>query len=399
MSHAPAVAPEVERPSPPTTVSEWWLSLDLFAQHRNFAAAGCGWLPADWRGESHVTEALRHAARIPNERVAGYGTPRGFQPLRQHLARGLADRMGSVSADQLVLTHGATHALDLVIRTLLRPGDAVLVESPGYCNLIALLRHHGCRLLPVPRGSSGLCIDTVHLLAAQHRPKALFLTTVLQNPLSVTLSAGDAHRLLSAAERHDFRIVEDDTFRDLGTGADTSLAGMDGLRRVIEVGSFSKSVSPAVRVGHIACPAELVEPLLRTKMLTGLTTSEVNERCVYEVVSHPGHRRSLDRLRARLTSAREALLGELQEAGLTLEAEPAGGMFVSAGWKVAPTQAVSARTIADAAIQAGVALAPAEFFEVGPPASIWFRFNVAYADDPRLMAWLRSVPERFGLRS
>jgi DNA-binding transcriptional MocR family regulator len=390
-------AREAQPESVPAHVGESWLSLELFAQQRNLVGAGCGWLPAEWCGESGLTEALRQAARIPNERLAGYGTPLGFLPLRQRLAHRLGERIGPTPPEQIVLTGGATHALDLVIRTLLSPGDAVLVESPGYCNLNALLRERGCRLLAVPRSARGLSIDELNVLAAAHRPKAMFVTTALQNPLSMTLSHVDAHRLLAAAERWDFTVVEDDIFRDFCAEGDASLASLDGFRRVLQIGSFSKSVSPSLRVGFIACPPHLVQPLVRTKMLCGLTTSEVNERCVHEVLANAGHRRYLERLRARLAAARERFLANLEELGLAPLATPSGGMFVSAGWAARPTETVHARLIADAALKARIALAPGDFFTVGPPETIWFRFNVAYGDDPRLHAFLRDARARFGL--
>jgi DNA-binding transcriptional MocR family regulator len=399
MHRGPSRSPEPPPRAPaPTSIGDTWLAIQLFAQHRNLVPAGCGWLPAEWCGESSITEALRQAARIPNERLAGYGSPLGFPPLRQHLAERLSERLTPMSPDQLVLTHGASHALDLVVRTLLSPGDAVLVESPGYHNLFPLLRDRGCRLLPVPRTKRGLCLDTLHLLAAEHRPKVMFVHTALHNPLSTSLTPLDTHRLLAAAERYNFTLVEDDSFRDFCTTAEPSLAAMDGLKkRVCNLGSFSKAVTPSLRVGYVAAPEALVERLERTKMVSGLTTSEVNERIVHEVVSHPSHRRYLERLRSRLAAARERLLDTLDSVGLEPLAVPEGGMFVSAGWRTAPSPTVNARAIADAALQARLALAPGEFFEVGEPQSIWFRFNVAYSDDPRLHAFLREVPSRFSL--
>jgi DNA-binding transcriptional MocR family regulator len=191
-------------------------------------------------------------------------------------------------------------------------------------------------------------------------------------------------------------LVEDDSFRDLCSAGDASLAALDGLRRVLRIGSFSKAVSPSLRVGYVACPPALVQPLLRRKMVSGLTTSEVNERCVDEVLANPRHRRYLEGLRQRLTAARERVLAALSDLGLTPLATPAGGMFVSAGWPVRPTETANARVIAEAALRARLALAPGDFFEVQRPATIWFRFNVAYADDPRLHQFLREVPARFG---
>ena len=187
--------------------------------------------------------------------------------------------------DQVLLTHGATHAFDLILRTLTKPGDAVLVEDPGYSNLTSLIRHHGCVPVAVPRGDAGLDFAVLADAAAATQPKLMFVNTVLQNPLGTSLSQAQAHKLLKVAEQFDFWLVEDDIYRELAARGEASLAAMDGLRRVIRVGSFSKTLSPVLRVGSICASNSLVPELLRIKMLAGLTTSEINERAVYHAVS------------------------------------------------------------------------------------------------------------------
>lgn len=380
-----------------TTVSDFWLSSDVFTQNRLLASPGCGWLPSAWYAQRTVIgDAVRRIARAKPEHLVNYGHPAGYVRLRQHIARDLSERAITISPDQIVLTHGVTHALDLVVRALLQPGDSVLVEDPGYSNLNSLLRRHGCNLLPVARTQDGLDLDTAAKLARTHRPKAMFVATVLHNPLGTTLRATDAHRLLSLAEQHDFFIVEDDIARRFGTDYDPWLAAMDGLSRVVSINGYSKTIAPSLRSGYIACNAELVPTILRTKMVTGLTTSEIGERIVLEVLSDPNHRRSVERIGSRMTQAREASRLVLEGAGLTLLANPDGGMFLSAGWPVSPTKTCNARQIAEDALKDGLVLAPGDFFCVAPPASIWFRFNVAHQDTDRLQAFLREVPKRYG---
>jgi DNA-binding transcriptional MocR family regulator len=219
----------------------------------------------------------------------------------------------------------------------------------------------------------------------------MFVNTVLQNPLGTSLSAAQAHRLLALAEQFDFWLVEDDIYRELAPRGEASLAAMDGLRRVIRVGSFSKTLSPVLRVGSICASNSLIPELLRVKMLAGLTTSEVNERAVYHAISARPYRRMVERLVAQLGDARERTVERLREAGMAPLATPRGGMFVSAGWPEAPTAERNGRAIAELALKAGILLAPNEFFMLRAPDTTWFRFNVAYAAETPLIQFLQSI--------
>ena len=128
--------------------------------------------------------------------------------------------------------------------------------------------------------------------------------------------------------------------------------------------------------------------LVRVKMLTGLTTSEVNERAVYDAVSSRAYRKQFERLILQLDGARELALERLGDAGLVPLAKPRGGMFVSAGWM---DTKYNGRAVAERALRAGILLAPGEFFSLHPPDTAWFRFNVAYAYEPALLDFLHSI--------
>jgi DNA-binding transcriptional MocR family regulator len=369
------------------------LTPDLYSGQSDALPVGAGWLPPEWYGESTLLDAVRHAMKIPSGRLRGYGHPLGYPGLRQHLAATLSDELFAVAPDQILLTHGATHAFDLVLRTLTRPGDVVFVEDPGYSNLLALVRHHGCEAVGIPRGANGLDMDVLARAAASRQPKLMFVNTVLQNPLGTSLSQAQAHRLLALSEQFDFWLVEDDIYRELAARGESSLAAMDGLRRVIRIGSFSKTLSPVLRVGSISASSSLLPELVRVKMLSGLTTSEVNERAVHEAVSGRPYRKLVERLAHQLDDARARALERLDDAGLVPLARPRGGMFVSAGWPGPSTPARNGRTVAERALRAGILLAPGEFFSQRAPTSTWFRFNIAYAAEPALLEFLRSIAE------
>lgn len=367
------------------------LAPELYSGQSDALPVGAGWLPPEWYGETTILDAVRHAMKIPAGRLRGYGHPLGFPTLRQHLAATLSAELFPLDPDQVLLTHGATHAFDLVLRTLTKPGDTVFVEDPGYSNLLSLIRHHGCVAVGIPRGEAGLDLDVLAAQAAATGPKLMFVNTVLQNPLGTSLTQAQAHRLLALAEQFDFWLVEDDIYRELAARGEASLAAMDGLRRVIRVGSFSKTLSPVLRVGSICASNSLVPELLRVKMLAGLTTSEVNERAAYHAISARPYRRMIERLTGQLLHARERSIERLGEAGLAPIARPRGGMFVSAGWPGPPTLERNGRTIAALALKAGILLAPNEFFMLRAPDSVWFRFNVAYAAEAPLLDFLQSI--------
>ena len=369
------------------------LTPDLYSGVSEALPVGAGWLPPEWYGDTTILDAVRQAMKIPANRLRGYGHPLGFPTLRQHLAAQLSETLFAVDPDQVLLTHGATHAFDLILRTLTRPGDCVLVEDPGYSNLTSLIRHHGCIPVAVARGDAGLDFDMLAAQAAACQPKLMFVNTVLQNPLGTSLSQAQAHRLLGVAEQFDFWLVEDDIYRELAARGEASLAAMDGLRRVIRVGSFSKTLSPVLRVGSICASQSLLPELLRVKMLAGLTTSEINERAVYHAISARPYHRMVDKLIGQLKSNRERTIDVLADVGMAPIARPRGGMFVSAGWpadNASPSS--SARAIAEQALKAGILLSPGEFFMLGPAPSVWFRFNVAYAAEaPAMLAFFKSV--------
>jgi len=364
------------------------LSPDLYSGVSTALPVGSGWLPPEWYGDDILLDALKQSMRIPTQRLRGYGNPLGFPSLRQHMASQLSQDLFSVDAEQILLTNGATHGFDLILRTLCKPGDCVFVENPGYSNLLSLIRHHGCIPIGIRRDENGLDVEGLLEQAVLHQPKIMFVNTVLQNPLGTSLSQSHSHRLLALAEQFDFWLVEDDIYRELCPRPEPSLAAMDGLRRVIRVGSFSKTLSPTLRVGSICASHSLIGELLRIKMLAGLTTSEINERAVLHAISSRLYRRMIEKLKRQLDTARNNTLSVLHDVGMTLLAEPRGGMFVSAGWRQSQRHASD---ITRQALKAGIILAPNDFFSSEPQSYPWFRFNIAYGDSTQLRQFLGGI--------
>ena len=381
-------APEPREPAA-TRIDVVWLLHHLYAgnDNRDVLLAGSGCLPESWLDEEMLQSGLRALSRREPSALTGYGTPRGYAPLRNLLQVHLAELEIRAEPDNIVLTAGASHALDLVARYFLQPGDAVLVDDPGYYVLFGRLAAMGMRPIGVPRGGDGLDVERLDALAKEHKPKLFMTNSVLHNPTGTSLGAADAFRVLRLAEAHDFHIVEDDILADLHPGRAHRIAQLDQLNRVIYIGSFSKTLGAGLRVGYLAAHPDLARDLTAQKMLAGLTTPELGERLVYQVLSDGYYRKHVDHVRAQLARSLEPAIRNLERAGLTLFHEPAAGMFM---WAHAGEHR-DAEALAAAAQSEGIILAPGSLFSPSQARSPWMRFHVAYAGSPKLAKFFESL--------
>lgn len=373
-----------------TRIDVVWLLHHLYAENdgRDVLLAGSGCLPAGWLDEAMLHSGLRALARREASALTGYGTPRGYAPLRDLLQVHFAELEIRAAPDNIVLTAGASQALDLVARYFLQPGDAVLVDDPGYYVLFGRLAAMGMRPIGVPRGpGGGVDLERLDALAREHRPKLFMTNSVLHNPTGTSLTAADAFRVLQLAEAHDFHVVEDDILADLHPGRAHRIAQLDQLNRVIYIGSFSKTLGAGLRVGFLAAHPDLARDLTAQKMLASLTTPELGERLVYQVLSDGYYRKHVEHLRARLARSLEPAIRNLERAGLTFFHEPAAGMFM---WAHAGEHR-DAETLATAAEREGIILAPGSLFSPSQARSPWMRFHVAYAGSPKLARFFEGL--------
>jgi DNA-binding transcriptional MocR family regulator len=388
-SAAPAAAPAPRPWEPPTPGAEWLLS-DVFADHSIPVKSGCGWLPGEWLNEAGLHLGLRHVARVPGGRIAGYGHPYGYAPLRDGIASHAALLGMPVETGQVLLTQGVTHGLDIAMRTLLRPGDAVIVEQPCYANLLALIRLAGLRAVAVPRTTEGLDIAQLEQAAQAHRPRAMIINTVLQNPTGTSLTMANAYQVLRIAEQQDCWIIEDDISRELAPGVAPVLAALDGLRRVVYLSGYSKVISPSVRVGYAIGHPDVVRDMARTKMAVGLTSPEIMERVVHEALHEGRYRAHVAALRERLALAHANVAQRLAQNDMPVYAEPRAGLFL---WARLPPGGMEtgANALAERALRDGIWLAPGSYFDAAQRDLPWIRLNVAYSDDASLWRFLHDA--------
>jgi DNA-binding transcriptional MocR family regulator len=361
-----------------------WLIRRLLEADENTLLAGGPWLPNSWLDETGIRQSLNVLARKNGAYLLEYGHPFGYLPLREHLALMLGGLGVTAHPGQILLTQGTSQALELVIRYFLKPGDAALVDDPGYYNMFGSLRLQGVEMLAVPRNRDGPDVAALEKLAAAHRPKIYFTQSVMQNPTGTDMSPHVAFKVLQAAERHNFMVVEDDIFCDLQVKATPRLATLDQLNRVIYARSFSKTLSGSLRVGFIACAQGIADELADIKMLTSITTSQFTERLIYLMLVDGHYRKYLARLHERLGEARLNVVRAFERLGLELYVEPADGMFV---WARFP-HVEDSLALAEAAQRDGIMLAPGAVFRPHLDRSPWMRFNVTTCEDTRVQRWL-----------
>lgn len=347
---------------------------------------GDGRPPASWIEDSEIGKQLRRSRATEPETIAhGYGTPWGYLPLRETISRLLADRGIHSDSRQILLTQGANHALDLIVRHLLGPGDKVLVDSPGYYPLFGKLKLAKVQMLAIPRLEDGPDLAILQKMLKNERPRLFFTQSLAHNPTGSSISLPKAHKLLQMAAEHGCLVVEDDPFADLHPPTAPRLAALDQLDHVVYVSSFSKTLSAGLRVGYVAGSAGLISDLCDLKMVTLVSTSDFVERVVHQMISEGHYRRHLGKLKARLHALHPIAVKALRRVGAQVRPPDPGGYYL---WVELPAGTDELGLIQSAAAN-GIFLAPGSVFYPSrgehPPA---LRVNVAYANNPRFLRFI-----------
>lgn len=352
---------------------------------------GTGVLPQDWLSSAFLPQAVRKVVgtQALMDYLLQYGEPAGDASLRQALSHKLADLNVQASPAQIVTTVGATQALDIVSRTLLRAGDPVMVEEPGWSVEFARLDALGMRVLPVPRGPEGPDLAVMRRYCEVHQPRLFVSVSVLHNPTGYCLSPGSAHRILQLAQAHDFHIVEDDSYSHFAPAHATRLCALDGLQRTVYVGGFAKILAPNWRIGYLAASPDLIERLLDTKLLSTLTTPALLERALAWCIDQGQLRRHSERIRARLDVARARSVQHALAAGCRFASDPVG-LF---GWV---DTGVDTDTLAQRMLDEDYLLAPGSLFHAGRQPTTLMRINFATTQDPGFWAVFQRVRAQMG---
>jgi 2-aminoadipate transaminase len=320
-----------------------------------------------------------------------YGSTEGYRPLREHIADQLMHQGVTATAENVLITTGSQQALDLLGKLFIDPGDRVVVEAPSYVGALQAFRMSGAEFLQVPIDDDGIRSELLSG-ALRSGPKFLYTVPNFQNPSGITMSRQRRTAVVKLAQEYGIPVIEDDPYHEMRFQGEClqSLLWLDrqesrpaSTGNVIQLGTFSKTLSPGLRLGWVVASADIVAKLVLLKQGTDLHTSTFNQMLAYEVVRGGFLEKHIQQVRRAYAERCSAMLQALEEfspPGMSWT-RPNGGLFL---WVTLP-QGLASHAVLEAALRHDVAFVPGEAFFPDPQSgSRYMRMNFSNASPQRI---------------
>lgn len=339
-------------------------------------------------------------SRLAGEALAQYGTTLlqygatdGFGPFRESAAEFLRTAQVNCDAADILPTQGGTQAFDVLLKSLIDPGDAVLCESPTFLGAIQAMREYNAKLIEMPMDDEGVIVEAAEELIKAHQPKLMYVIPTFQNPTGITLSLERRKALAALAAKYGVVIAEDDPYRDLRYRGEAlpPIQAFDEEGWVVYMSSFSKYVAPGLRLGAAA----VKNPLLLRKMVIGKQSADTHSPLLTQAIVDAYLRKGL------MPAHLERICGDYQrqlDAMLdgfrffpegTVHTLPQGGLFV---WAELP-EGMDAMKAFEAAVAAGVAFVPGTHFYPDGGHMNTLRLNFSMCDIPTIEKGMAKLGE------
>lgn len=336
-----------------------------------------------------IQDASRKALTEEPGAALQYGATEGYQPLREQLSAFMASKGATVSPQELIVTTGSQQALDLLGKTMISPGDKVIVEGPTFLATIQCFRLYGAQVISAPTDAHGVKTEELEQLIEAHQPKFVYLIPTFGNPSGSLLSLARRRQVLEMAVKHQTLIVEDDPYGDLyfGEAPPPSLLALTGSvpgsrELLAHCGSLSKVLSPGLRIGWMIAPPALLANAVMCKQFSDAHTSTFAQATAAQYLKAGRMPATLAHVRKvygeRAVAMGAALKRELGDA-VAFE-QPQGGLFFWAHLTGAGGKTKDAGEFAKKAIEQGVAFVPGAPFYAANPDMATFRLSFATAD-------------------
>lgn len=329
-----------------------------------------------------IRRCLNQIIRRSGGIALDYGDPAGWPPLREKVASRLSQHGVAVSPDEILITAGAQQALDLILRLLVKPGDAVAVEAPTYGKAHALFRLHQVTPLEVPMRPDGMDLDRLEEVLKRGKPRLVFTMPNFQNPTGITTDQPHRERLLDLSERFNVPLVEDGFEEEMKYFGQAVLPvkSMDDRGIVIYVGTFSKVVFPGLRIGWIAAAKGVIEPvtdLHHTTCLAGNTLAQAAAARFFEGSEYDLYLRRVHRAyRRRMKTMLEEMAAHIP-AGCSWS-EPEGGYSV---WLSVPSCGVKEEELVRRCAEVGVLVSDGNRYFLRPQPTPHLRLSISKTDE------------------
>jgi len=317
----------------------------------------------------------------------------GCPQLRSELSRRSLDWGRYLAPDEFIITHGATEALHLALRTVAQPGETVIIESPTHPGIINLLSQLKLRAVAIPSSPrDGLDVEATRKVAAREKVAAIVVIPNFNNPLGSCMPESNRRELMTLAEEYGIPVIEDDVYGDLQFEGERphSLKALDHTGNSILCGSFSKTLAPGYRVGYLAA-GRYHDAVLRLKTALNFYNAPLPALTIAEFLRNGGyeyHLRTLrNTFRQQVAKMRAALAGALPEGCKV--SDPAGGFVL---WVELP-KTVDALQLFHEARNLKISIAPGHLFSPGAEFRHYMRINCGYPWSPRIEQAVATVAE------
>jgi DNA-binding transcriptional MocR family regulator len=317
--------------------------------------------------------AFNHAA----DNLFQYDLPQGQRTLQHQIAQLLVMQGLSIGTDDIVITNGSEQALFLAMHHYVRPGDWVIVESPTYHGALGILENLDAKVIGIPVSETGINLELLEQYLRSHRPKLIYTISTLHNPTGLTTSLSHRQQLLALAEQYECPILEDNAYEGLNfEPVPPPIKALDKHDWVIYINTFSKTLMPGLRVGHMVVTGASYRPILEQKLLQDLHASTVSQAIVSEFLASGHYQRHLNRMRTTTMQSRNTMLQALErhfpaEASWTI---PQGGLFL---WVHLPDR-LPLRDVCREALAEGILIADGAAFFPGQQGYKAIRLNFSH---------------------
>ena len=321
-----------------------------------------------------IAQAAQKVLQQDGFSVLQYSTTEGYPPLRQFIANRYRERFGfEVSPAEILITNGSQQGLDLIGKLFLNSGDPLLIESPGYLGAIQAFSFYQPRFHSVTLLADGPDTQALEQAFIEHRPKLFYAVPNFQNPSGLTYSLQKRQQVASLLNRHNVLFIEDDPYGELRFSGEHLPSLKNYSENVVLLGSFSKVVSPGMRLGWICANPEIMDKLIIAKQAADLHSNYLSQRIVYQYLADNDLDSHLVTIKQAYKQQRD-LMVEMMEECFPPEVSftrPEGGMFV---WVTLPA-GMSSMQLFENATQRNVAFVPGHPFHINGQGDNTLRLN------------------------
>ena len=356
-----------------------WISRQSLEAKTTVLKPGCGWLPEAWMPEQTIRKALKLAAKSETALLMNYAIPHGHLQLRQLISRKKEIYDLTIHPNQILITDSATQSIDLLFRKLLKAGDVILIDDPCYFNFQALIKTHHLKTITVPFTKNGPDVE-IFKEALKYNPKIYLTNTGIHNPTGAILSLNTAYQVAKLAEQNNLLIIEDEIFADFEYAPAPRYASLSGFEHVIHIGSYTKTLSAAVRCGYIIAKTTLIDELIDLRISTNFSNSNLNAEIIYQSLIDSSYLKHIDWLKKQLLRLTKDTIHQLEKLNIEPWIIPKAGIFI---WCKLPN-GIDASELSKLCLAQDVILAPGKSFSQSDKATQFMRFNVAQCIDKKV---------------